>query len=92
MQETDDDSPSIETQSTTTETGTDSIKMDDDDDESDNNRIMTRQSPRKKVRISPLKSGPSSSIRRHSKRLSINQTKSRISSMCKLNLNSLRYQ
>ena len=94
MEDTDEDYQSIEDQSssTTTESGTESATIDDDDDDEEGNpdRIMTRQSPRKKVRLSSPKSNSSPTKRRHSNRASIPQTKSRISSMCKSKLISLQ--
>jgi len=52
--------------------------------ENENNQIKKRQSLRKKLRLSNLNNNESSSVeRRHSTRKIINQTKSRITSMCK---------
>lgn len=84
MKEMDDDYDSDEGQSTNTETVTsDSTQIDDDkEDENDNNRMATRQSPRKKVRLSPNNTNGSSPRRRSSRKIA-DQTKSRITSMCK---------
>lgn len=85
MKETNEDYGSDEDQSINTETiTTDSPTIDDDkDDEMDDDRIVTRQSPRKKTRLSSNKTNALPSPRRRSNRKIINQTKSRITSMCK---------
>lgn len=89
MQETDEDYATDEERSTSTEAATidsttiDGEKEKDNDDETDNNRIVTRQSPRKKARVSLFESSGSPAPRRHSSRKIVNQTKSRITSMCK---------
>lgn len=89
MQETDEDYATDEERSTSTEVGTagsttvDGDEEEDNSDEADGNRIVTRQSPRKKARLSPFQSSGSSTPRRHSNRKIVSQTKSRITSMCK---------
>jgi hypothetical protein len=93
MQDTDEDYQSDDEQSINTGNGTESTKIDDDEDDDDDdgiddNRIITRQSPRKKAQLSQTNSNPSPSTRRHSIRKVVKQTKSRITSMCRFILNS----
>jgi hypothetical protein len=84
MQDTDEEYHSDENPSLTTENDTDSTKNDNNDDV---DRIVTRHSPRKQAPLPKSTTDRSRSTRRHSSRKIVNETKSRITTMCKFILN-----
>ena len=84
MQESDEDYHTDENQSITTENDADSTK---NDNNGDDDRVVTRHSPRKQVSLPKSTSGQSPSPRRHSSRRIVKETKSRITTMCKFIFN-----